>query len=594
MLLLYTMQQTTVGVQISFPATTTCAASLAGDGSLAARVRATPRPLFPVRATVRHVPIPQPVGWGDMPPHSPADSAEDIVHCDGLETLLEQSLRRADSPAMFLASTLVETLWEHFKTDAAPIPENSCAAGRSCAVPLRLTEHLPAARTFDLSSVQVHLGCNIGHVVALLQSDIRPLAPIPRIAYGPASVWPVERPPVEAGASPHTAKAIEIFTDGSFDGRTSAWAFHASGDWGKGFRSIGWVGDHVELDKTSPVYLGAQAHGALQGELSALFWCLVWLLPLSTEVPVTILSDCVAAIGITEGTAGQFRGIDLAANCRHMMQAVRACVRRHHFTIHHVRSHVGHAGNEAADFLAKASCRSAARVVIWRDHPICIFLQHAWLPWLWVYIAALRNPTSWPRHNGGTLEDPFLPTPPLPTPRECAAMLGLRGSSSRDRPEPLADAYVEAAFLTVNVQSLCPETAPRSPAQPPDGFPGRSGLLRDQLAEWHVGVTALQETRAPKNETIQSKSHVRFCAARDEQGSYGTELWFSKTVPFIQHDLTPVYFRADDFLAVHWNPRTLAVRFCRGNLRILFVSIHAPTNASSQQRQWWEEFKRAA
>ncbi|CAE7921300.1 PEPKR2 [Symbiodinium sp. KB8] len=248
---------------------------------------------------------------------------------------------------MFLASTLVETLWEHFKTDAAPIPENSCAAGRSCAVPLRLTEHLPAARTFDLSSVQVHLGCNIGHVVALLQSDIRPLAPIPRIAYGPASVWPVERPPVEAGASPHTAKAIEIFTDGSFDGRTSAWAFHASGDWGKGFRSIGWVGDHVELDKTSPVYLGAQAHGALQGELSALFWCLVWLLPLSTEVPVTILSDCVAAIGITEG------------------------------------------------------------------------------------------------------------------------------------------------------------------------------LLRDQLAEWHVGVTALQETRAPKNETIQSKSHVRFCAARDEQGFAG-------------------------------------------------------------------------
>ena len=592
MLLLFTMQQVVVGVQILPPEAITCAAFSEGDSSFAARIRAVPRPLLSARGIERYTATPRPLGWSETPTCClPTENTVFPGHSDGLETLLEQSLRRTDSPAMFLAATLVDTLCDHFEHDVALGPAD-LDEGCPDTVPLRLADHLPAARTFDLTSVQVHLGCTIDHVAALFQEGIRQLAPIPHIASGPARTWALECPPVGEDFSPHHARAIEVFTDGSFDGTTSAWAFHACGDWGDGFRSIGWVGDHVELDKASPVYLGAQAHGALQGELSALFWCLVWLLPLSTEVQVSILSDCVVAIGIAEGTAGQFRGLDLAANCRHVMQAVKARAPQDNIRIHHVRSHAGHVGNEAADHLAKASCRAAPRFVVWRDHPICIFLQREWLAWLWVYIATLRNPTHWPRQIGETLEDPALPAPPLPTPKECAAMLGLKGSSSVDGASPSAEAHVEASFLTVNVQSLCSEPVSNSSVESPQGFPGKAGLLREQLAEWQVGVVAMQETRAPKNETIQSQSHIRFCSARDDQGSYGTELWFSKLVPFIHHDLTPVYFRVDDFLAVHWNPRILAVRFCRGNLRILFVSLHAPTNASSHQRQWWEEFKR--
>ena len=254
-------------------------------------------------------------------------------------------------------------------------------------------------------------------------------------------------------------------------------------------------------------------------------------------MPVHIYSDCISAIGVTEGSAGHFRGIDLAARCRHMMQAVKARIRDDCVAVQHVKSHVGHVGNEIADYFAKACCRPDLRTPIWCDHPICLFLQRDWLTWLWLYVAALRDPQSWPRQIGGSLEDPARPEPPLPSQAECTAMLGLECPASGHTQAPTA-AVIEAALLTVNVQSLCPDTFPVGQPVVHDDFPGKAGLLREQLTEWHISVAALQETRAPRNETIQSKTHIRFCSARDAQGSYGTELWFSKTIPFIRHDIT--------------------------------------------------------
>ena len=143
---------------------------------------------------------------------------------------------------------------------------------------------------------------------------------------------------------------------------------------------------------------------------------LLTLLPLCAEVQVSILSDCVTAIGITEGTAGQFRGLDLAANCRHARQAVRARAQWDSVSVCHVRSHVGNVGNEAADYLAKASCRATPRVAVWQNHPICTFLQQGWLTWLWIYIAAFSNPIFGRDRLGGPsriLRNQHLPFPHL-------------------------------------------------------------------------------------------------------------------------------------------------------------------------------------
>ncbi|CAE7446249.1 unnamed protein product [Symbiodinium sp. CCMP2592] len=130
----------------------------------------------------------------------------------------------------------------------------------------------------------------------------------------------------------------------------------------------------------------------------------------------------------------------------------------------------------------------------------------------------------------------------------------------------------------------------------PDGaeqgeFVGRTRFLRDQLQAEGVCVAALQETRSRASETYVSASHVRFTSAKAEDGSCGVELWFSRDrSPFTDLDGGPIYFRPGDFLAVHWTPRILAVRYTHSSLRILFVCIHAPHNASPGRDAWWQDF----
>ncbi|OLP87816.1 Flagellar attachment zone protein 1 [Symbiodinium microadriaticum] len=155
-------------------------------------------------------------------------------------------------------------------------------------------------------------------------------------------------------------------------------------------------------------------------------------------------------------------------------------------------------------------------------------------------------------------------------------MLGLRPNTTKKSADNQEGARLWATFLTVNVQSLQAEEDKNTTDQKDDNFPGRAGLLRAQLDQLGVSVAALQETRAPRSETIQSKTHVRFCSARDEQGSFGTEIWFSKLQPFIWHDVAPVRFCASDFLVVHWDPRIVAVQISGGKIYAFYSHASGP------------------
>ena len=111
-------------------------------------------------------------------------------------------------------------------------------------------------------------------------------------------------------------------------------------------------------------------------------------------------------------------------------------------------------------------------------------------------------------------------------------------------------------------------------------FVGRAKFLGDQLGSQGVCVAALQETRSRSSETYVSRSHIRLTSAKSDDGSYGVELWFAR-----EHAFMPLYFQPDDCLAVHWNPRILAVRFTRSSLRVLFVCVHAPHSRDG----WWDD-----
>ena len=506
-----------------------------------------------------------------------------------LQALLEESVRRPDSQAMFLAATLVETLYEHFAEGDAKGEDDSAFP----LTPLSLADHLPQVRHYDLTGVQLHIGCTIDHVQALLQSHPFPLAPIPQIDHQVFREWHVRHAHVAIPESPPCHGIVTIYTDGSFDGHRSSWAFHAVGDFGWGASSLGWVGDRVITDPESPAFIQANRHGALQGELSALFWCTAWLFALPPSTNVTIFSDCTTAIHVTDGHAGQFCGNDLAGSCRSLMQALRAYKDPESIVIHHVRSHVGHAGNEIADTLAKSCCQGAFLGPAWPGHPIGEFVKKGWLSWLWLYIESAKHPTLWPRQDGGSFIDCSRPQPLLPSRDECEEMLGLKPAAGPDADGGARHerAYLGANFLTVNVQSLQSGDTELTNLAPEPSFVGKAALLREQLVDMQVLVAALQETRINKSETFQSGTHIRFCSAADSQGSYGTEIWFSKVIPFLSHPLTPVYFQLGDFLVVHWTPRSIAVRFSRGGYRVLFVAIHAPTTASPERDQWWRNLE---
>ena len=507
-----------------------------------------------------------------------------ITATSDLRTLLEDSVARPDSQAMFLASTLVETLCDHFTVHFEDEPSGLMPDSQTAPLSVRLQDHIPVTRQFDLTGVQLHVGCTIDHVFALLQPTAFRLWKSISPDAGVDWLWPFVSPS-EDSVLPAGTETVTVYTDGSYDGTTSSWAFHAAGTRGADSYALGWIGGRVSVDPSCNNYLGATSHGALQGELTALFWCLTWLLRIPPWVYITIVSDCTAALELSSGRHGQHNGTGLQGACRAAMQALTATTKWPRISLHHQKSHVGHPGNELADGLAKFCNRHALPDPFWPTNPMQPFLREGWLPWLWLYLDSFVQPEAWPEQIGASFVDRPGPMPDLLTQAECEQMLGLRPQDDID--DGSEQISLSALFLTVNVQSLHSERA--TPAAEPDAqaFTGRAGLIREQLAQLGVSVAALQETRAHSNELFQSQTHLRFVSSRDSQGSYGTELWFARSHPFISHPTTPVYFEPADFLAVFWDPRTIAVRFARGAVRILFVSIHAPTSTDPLRESWW-------
>ena len=169
-------------------------------------------------ATGARRPVPTPLrqgGWTKPPAVEPDFGDFDL---GGLETLLEQALRQGQGQAMFLAATLVETLSEHFNDTSRGPPLSSSFASDVDGSVLRLADHLPTARVFNLEDIHLPIGCTLDNVAALFQGTPAQLAPLPVCGNEFLQQWNQQYRHLPSIGKGVGLKSLAIYTDGSFDG----------------------------------------------------------------------------------------------------------------------------------------------------------------------------------------------------------------------------------------------------------------------------------------------------------------------------------------------------------------------------------------
>ena len=194
-----------------------------------------------------------------------------------IQTLLEECVQFSTRP-YFIAATLLDTLLEHFgdTPDAA-----ASARCQERPATVRLAEHLPTERAFDLTRVQLPVGCSIDDLAALLTPLRWELAELPKLHLGAdIQQWLDTWTPASSATPSLQGAHLCIYTDGSFNGQAAAWAFHVCAYATHGFFHLGWSGDRVPTSSEASLFLGARCAGAFQAELTALFWALCWCLQL--------------------------------------------------------------------------------------------------------------------------------------------------------------------------------------------------------------------------------------------------------------------------------------------------------------------------
>ena len=112
-----------------------------------------------------------------------------------------------------------------------------------------------------------------------------------------------------------------------------------------------------------------------------------------------------------------------------------------------------------------------------------------------------------------------------------------------------------------------------------------AGLQASQCA-----IAGLQEARDP-NTGISASDHFWIAtSACDAQGSYGCQLWISKTRAWGHSSDTALKPIRDSFSLFHAEPRLLVLLLRVGRVKFACVSAHAPTTAAgaAASKSWWD------
>ena len=501
-------------------------------------------------------------------------TSDEISYFGPLITLLEHSAAQPEAECFFLARTLLDTLQEHFAEAGSP-------DGRPTSTALSLEQHLPSQIEHDVSCVSLLTPLQLDHVAEFLACVWELPHDLPRdLELHPATRHAFRGHIAYEEGCQAGISSIAVFTDGSFDGRVSSWAFAAIAECPAGVFLVAWARGQVRLPEQN-WFIGAPDHSALSAERSAVFWASAWLLGLSSAITCTIHCDCLTAAYQASGKYGAASQVSFAAACRSLVQALEAKGQFNASSILHVRGHQGNPYNELADTLASAVSLGESSLPVQYRH-VCHWAVHETLSWLWLSVAALRQPSLWPDMRGQTFVDLHGNATLCPEELRPQDYFGAQIGSVSTHEQTSTSAVIDGIFVSINVQSLCEDDS--------SSLPNRVPFVREQLTWLGCAVAGMQETRAKSSSTIVSASHIRFLSGCDDKGCLGVELWFSRTVPFAWFGSAPIKFSVEDFRVLHWTPRILLVRYVQGSLRILFVTCHAPTATSPDRDRWWKGF----
>ncbi|CAE7613083.1 CYB2, partial [Symbiodinium sp. KB8] len=540
-----------------------------------------------------------------------------VLGIEGFRTLLEESAWHSSSQAFYLASTLLDTLEEHFRECAPPSVSSPSLNGSSAHGPGRVVVYLdreidvgrgPTASLFGTGSSSVHSGsARLGDSVqdcydrpgpqffdltrqsCQLPGDsqvIQQFFTRTRFAFLRDAPSGLDKPhrfqawlaAGTVGRSPSPTEEVVLTSDGSFraDSLAAGWGLVVS------LRSSAEdAGQFVgclfgSLAPFLPYLGGSQFPDAYDAEVAGLIWGAVAIAQLPAFGRVVVRADNISALRGVEGAA-QMRASPLCLAARSLHASV-GIAGSGQVRYEHVRGHSGEPANELADALAvlgATGCSSSA--------PFCLpiselFSEDALVArWLPHFAMSSKRALELPCLDSGVLSWPCTPGSPVHPP-DFSMRPFLRAFPAADSLArcPAAGAWLDFRIATYNALSLLDGVKERSAGL--HGLPGRPTLLQQSLVTAGVHVAGLQECRTTAG-TMKCGRFTRFASGCDEHSCFGNELWVSADGPC---DPTSV-------VLLHSAPTVLIAHARVGRHQIHFFVGHAPHRGHTLEtrRAWW-------
>ena len=518
-------------------------------------------------------------------------------------TLLEEALQVPGCQAFFLASTLIETLIEHFSS-SEPTPAAACTQ--------------PQAQTPASCPLSVPVSLSLAQLlpVTAFQQDCLDLLAILPPTRGLVDPWAVpdwldadltgllgdRQVPLElrtaflnlhtwAGAGYPKPTAIEVFTDGSAATRPDdvtpcAWAISV---WivATGRTYLHGVAAEQASIEQAPFHVGESDDTSCTAELLALVWALVWAVEFGVHygVDITFKYD---ATSVGFGVFGE-ASIPCTQGSPYTALAAFACALRQYLQVQvrvlhaHVPGHAGHVPNELVDRLSKRARRMPT------DHwnrclpswPHRLF-QSPLYPWIWATLTCHPDtPTLFAFESealrlqklGRRIDQP--PSQGLCEQRHHAG-------------------HVDFAFtcITFNALTLRDPTPAQARALPAGlRMLGRKGVLKHSLAAFEPLFIGLQETRLPDSGCQPDPGYIILQSAATDAGTCGCALWISRERPIATLGSEKCYIRDEHVTVVSFSPRHLAATVVLPRISLLVLVMHVPslsTTPYAEVQAFWK------